>query len=436
MPLNIKNMAKKIKFQHPIGMHDVLPHEQKYFKKVYDMVEEMAEFYSFGRIDTPILENSELFNKGTGSDTDIVQKEMYLLKSKGGDSLALRPEGTPSVARAYIEHGMMNRPQPVKLYYFGPFFRHEKPQAGRYRQFWQFGFEILGEENPVTDAQIIQIFHSLLSDIGLKNISIQINSIGDKECRPAYRKVLLKHLKANKSSLCSNCKKRMKNNPLRVLDCKEKGCQEVKNTAPQIVDHLCSDCKSHFKKVLEYLDEIELPYNLEPHLVRGLDYYTRTVFEFFVSTDDNQEEKVLALGGGGRYDYLISQLGGKETPAIGGAFGVERLVQVIKKEGFQHSKSKKTKIFLAQLGDSARRKSLKLAEKLRKNKVSIDESFGKDSLKAQLARASKVGAKYSIIIGQKEALDGTIIIRDMDSGKQETIKMDKSVDRIKKLLKK
>ncbi len=428
-------MAKKPKFQHPTGMHDILPHEQKYFKKIYSAVEEIADFYSFGKIDTPILEDSELFVKGAGAGTDIVQKEMYLLKSKGGDSLALRPEGTPSVVRAYIEHGMSSRPQPIKIYYFGPFFRHERPQAGRYRQFWQFGFEVLGEENPVIDAQVIQIFYGLLSDIGLKNISIEINSIGDKECRPSYRRALVKYLKANLSSLCFNCKKRMKENPLRALDCKEKKCQAVKNGAPQMIDYLCSGCKDHFKKVLEYLDEIELPYTLEPYLVRGLDYYTKTVFEFFVSFEDQQNDKPLALGGGGRYDYLIGQLGGKDTPAYGGAFGVERLVEAIKREGLQYSKTKKPKIFLAQLGDSARKKTLKLAEKFRKTKVLIDESFGKDSLKAQLSRASKVGAKYTVIIGQREAFEETAIIRNMDTGNQETVKMSEVVEKIKKSLK-
>jgi len=425
-------MAKKIKFQHPTGMHDILPHEQRHFRRIYQLVEDVADFYSFGRIDTPILENAELFNKGTGTQTDIVQKEMYLLKSKGGDVLALRPEGTPPVARAYIEHGMSSRPQPVKLYYYGPFFRHEKPQAGRYRQFWQFGFEVLGEENPVIDAQIIQISYNLLSEIGVKNISVEINSIGDKECRPLYRKALVKHLRSNSSCLCNNCKRRMKDNPLRVLDCKEEKCQEVKQEAPQMVDFLCSGCKTHFKKVLEYLDEIELPYTLEPHLVRGLDYYTKTVFEFFSNKD---EESSLALGGGGRYDYLINQLGGKETPAVGTAFGVERLAQAIRKDNLPSTKKKRTKIFLAQLGESARKKSLRMTESLRKAKVSIEESLGKDSLKAQLARASRIGARYTIIIGQKEALEETAIIKDMESGKQETVKMDKVIDRVKKLLK-
>ncbi len=427
---------KKPKFQKPLGMHDILPYEQKYFRKVYDAVQDIAEFYSFGKIDTPVLESAELFSKGIGLGTDIVQKEMYHLKTKGGDALALRPEGTAPIVRAYIEHGMINRPQPVKLYYYSPFFRHERPQAGRYRQFWQFGFEILGEENPIVDAQIIQIFYGLLMDLGLKNISIEINSIGDKECRPAYRRSLVRYLKSNAESLCANCKKRTKENPLRVLDCKEEKCRPVINGAPQMIDSLCPECKEHFKKVLEYLDEIELPYTLEPHLVRGLDYYTRTVFEFFSSEEVTENKKRLALGGGGRYDYLIRQLGGRDVTGIGGAFGVERIVQLIKKEGDLSSKRKKTKIFLAQLGDLAKRKSLRLAEEFRKTKILIDESFGKDSLKNQLARASRIGAEYTVIIGQKEALEDTAIIRNMKSGKQETVKFKEVVDKIKKLSKK
>ncbi len=416
-------------------MHDILPHEQKYFKKIHENVENIADFYSFGRIDTPVLEDAELFAKGTGMGTDIVQKEMYTFKTKGDDFVALRPEGTPSIVRSYIEHGMMNRPQPVKLYYYGPFFRYERPQAGRYRQFLQFGFETIGEQNAIVDAQVIQIFYAILSDLGLKDITVEVNSIGDKECRPSYRRALTRYLKSNASSLCGNCKRRIKENPLRTLDCKEEKCQKVKNEAPQSVDYLCLDCKSHFKKVLEYLDEIELPYTLNSYLVRGLDYYTRTVFEFFARADSEEETSKLALGGGGRYDYLIKQLGGKETPAVGGAFGVERIVHLLKKCKVENNKPR-TKIFLAQLGETAKRKSLKLAEDFRKSKISIEESFGKDSLKGQLTRASKTGAKYTIIIGQKEAIEEKVIIKDMETGKQETVKIKDAGKKIKNLLKK
>lgn len=423
---------KKIKFQKATGTHDILPFDQKYFKKVSDILDDVAEFYGFGKLDTPIIEEAELFVKGVGADTDIAQKEMYALKTKGGDHLVLRPEGTAPIVRAYIEHGMMNRPQPIRLYYFGPFFRYERPQAGRYRQFWQYGLEVFGEDNPIADAQLIQIFYGILADLKIENVSIEINSIGDKECRPAYRKVLVKYLKSKASSLCVDCKKRVKENPLRVLDCKQEKCQKIKEEAPQMIDHLCLQCHQHFKKVLEYLDEIELPYHLSPHLVRGLDYYNRTVFEFFTT---GPEGKSLALGGGGRYDGLVKLIGGKDVPAIGGAFGVERIIQIIKGGDFKEQKKPKERIFLAQLGDMGRKKTLGMVEEFRKAKISVSESFGKDSLKIQMARAAKVGAKYTLIVGQKEALDESVIIRDMDTGKQDTVKIVDATAEVKKRLK-
>lgn len=423
---------KKIKFQRATGTHDILPFDQKYFKKVSDILDDVAEFYGFGKLDTPIIEEAELFVKGVGADTDIAQKEMYALKTKGGDHLVLRPEGTAPIVRAYIEHGMMNRPQPIRLYYFGPFFRYERPQAGRYRQFWQYGLEVFGEDNPIADAQLIQIFYGILADLKIENVSIEINSIGDKECRPAYRKVLVKYLKSKASSLCVDCKKRVKENPLRVLDCKQEKCQKIKEEAPQMIDHLCLQCHQHFKKVLEYLDEIELPYHLSPHLVRGLDYYNRTVFEFFTT---GPEGKSLALGGGGRYDGLVKLIGGKDVPAIGGAFGVERIIQIIKGGDFKEQKKPKERIFLAQLGDMGRKKTLAMVEEFRKAKISVSESFGKDSLKIQMARAAKVGAKYTLIVGQKEALDESVIIRDMDTGKQDTVKIVDATAEVKKRLK-
>ncbi len=423
---------KKPKFQRPTGMHDVLSFEYKYFKQISNAVDDIADFYGFGKIETPILEEEELFTKGVGVATDIVQKEMFTLKTKGGDKLALRPEGTAPVVRAYIEHGMAGRPQPVKLSYTGPFFRYEKPQAGRYRQFWQFGFETIGERGAVAEAQIIQLVYGLFLDLGLSNVSIEINSIGDKECRPAYRRALVRYLKSKASALCADCKKRAKENPLRVLDCKNEKCGEIIKGAPQSLEHLCPECHLHFKKVLEYLDELELPYTLNPHLVRGLDYYTKTVFEFFVLAGEN---KSLALGGGGRYDDLIKLLGGKDMAAVGAAFGVERIIQLIKESGESGTQKPKSRIFLAQIGEMGKRKCLKLMEVFRKAKIPVSESFGKDSLKDQMARASRVGAKLTVIIGQKEALDETVIIRNMETGGQDTVDIKNVVSEIKKRLK-
>lgn len=429
---------KKLKFQAPSGMRDILPKDQYYFQRIYEVVSDAADFYGFGKIDTPLLEETELFSKGTGSATELVKKQMYSLKTKGGDNLVLRPEWTPSIVRAYIENGMQSFPQPIKLWYFGPCFRYERPQAGRSRQFWQFGFEIIGEESPVIDAQIIQICYNILKELKLKNINIEVNSIGDSQCRPYYKKLLGNYLRSREGSLCSDCKRRLKENILRILDCKEEKCQPVKAEAPQILDHLCEECRSHFKEVLEFLDEIEISYQLNPYLVRGLDYYTKTVFEFFSGFAQEKEEKEnsrhLALGGGGRYDKLIKLLGGRDAPACGSAMGVERIISLMKEQGIEPVKDVKIQVFLAQLGSLAKRKSLKLLNDLRKAKIKTAESFGRDSLKAQLSRANKLEAEYGLILGQQEALEETVIIRDMDSGKQETVKLDKAVEAIKKKL--
>lgn len=425
-------MSKKLKFQSPTGMHDILPPEQRYFQKIYEVSENIANFYQFQKIETPILEETELFSKGIGFSTDIVGKQMFSLRTKGGDYLTLRPEGTAPVVRAYIEHGMFNLPQPVKLWYFGPNFRYEKPQAGRYRQFWQFGFEVFGEESSVIDAQIIQIFYNILRELKLKNLIIDINSIGDNQCRPYYKKLLVGYFRSREPSLCTDCRRRLRENPLRILDCKEEKCQRIISQAPQMIDHLCENCHSHFKEVLEFLDEIELPYHLNPYLVRGLDYYTKTVFEIYEETEEGRARG--ALTGGGRYDALVKLLGGKDTSAVGASTGIERIIAAMKTKAIRLPQEPRPKIYLAQLGTLAKRKSLRLLEDFRAAKIQVSESFGRDSLKAQLARADKIEVKYTLILGQKEALEGTIIIRDMETGRQETIKTEKVIKEIKKKL--
>ena len=424
---------KKPKFQSPTGMHDILAEDQKYFQKIYDIVKEIASFYNFQKIETPILEETELFSRGIGLSTDVVQKEMFSFKTKGGDVLTLRPEGTTPVVRAYIENGMQNLPQPVKFWYWGPFFRYEKPQLGRYRQFWQFGLEVLGEESSIIDAQIIQIFYNILRELKFKNLIIEVNSIGDSACRPYYKKLLVSYLKGRIDGLCQNCKRRIKENPLRILDCKEEKCQRIVSQGPQMIDELCETCHQHFKEVLEFLDEIELPYHLNPYLVRGLDYYTRTVFEIY---DGQERGRALgALAGGGRYDALIKILGGTDTPACGAAGGIERIISLMKEKAIILKKEKVPQIFLSQLGNLAKRKSLKLIEDFRREGILISESLGRNSLKVQLQIADKIGAKYTLILGQKEALEGTIIIRDMVNGRQETVKFEKLVKEMKKRLK-
>ena len=425
----------KVKFQSLTGMHDILPDEQVYFQKVQKSVENIANYYTFQKIETPILEDTEVFSKAVGIATDIVGKEMYTFRTKGGDLVSLRPEGTAAIMRSYLEHGMHNLPQPVKLWYIGPFFRYERPQAGRFRQFHQFGFEALGEKNSSVDGQIIQMSYDVLKELGFKNLTIEVNSIGDSECRPYFKKILASYFRSRRSSLCSDCQRRLKENPLRILDCKEEKCQRVKSSAPQIIDHLCKDCHAHFKQVLEFLDELELPYTLNPYLVRGLDYYTKTVFEIVEKSEDGAN--VGTLIGGGRYDNLAKLLGGRDTPSCGAAGGIERIIALMKARDTKLSKKPDgAKIFLAQLGQMAKRKSLKLFEDFRREKILVAESFGRDSLKFQLNRANKLGTRYVLILGQKEALEGTVIIKDMTSGKQETVKLEKVVKEIKKRLKK
>jgi histidyl-tRNA synthetase len=424
---------KKFKFQAPSGMHDILFEDQGYFQKIYKVVEEIADFYHFQKIDTPILEKTELFSRGVGLATDIVQKEMYTLRTKGGDYLTLRPEGTAPVVRAYLEHGMQNLPQPVKLWYFGPFFRHEKPQAGRFRQFHQFGFEVLGEKNPIVDAQIILIFFQILKELKFKNLLSEINSIGDSQCRPYYKKLLANYFRSREASLCVDCRRRLKENPLRILDCKEEKCQPVISQAPQMIDHLCQECHDHFKEVLEFLDEMEIPYRLNSHLVRGLDYYTRTVFEISEESEDGKIQG--ALVGGGRYDNLAKLLSRKDIPGCGGAAGIERIASLLKEKKIKIPVPPASEIFLAQIGDLAKKKSLKLFEEFRKAKIRVAESFGRDSLKSQLGRANRLGAKITLILGQREALEGTIIIRNMKTGSQETVKLERVVEIVKKYLK-
>jgi histidyl-tRNA synthetase len=422
----------KPKFQTPKGMHDILGENWKYFNRIFEVVESFAKFYNFERIETPVLEEEELFTRGIGLATDIVQKEMFTLRTKGGDYLALRPEGTAPVVRAYIQHGMQTLPQPVKIWYFSQFFRYEHPQTGRFRQFWQFGFEILGEQNPALDAQVILIFYKILKELGFENLVIKINSIGDSFCRPYYKKVLVSYLKHRAYALCPDCKRRLKENPLRILDCKQDRCRQIVSQAPQILNHLCEGCKNHLKSVLEFLDELQLPYNLDPYLVRGLDYYTKTVFEIFEESEKGRA--IGALAGGGRYDNLAKILGGGEVPAVGGAAGVERIIELMKENQVKLPKERKPKIFLAQIGELAKKKSLKLIEEFREEKIPIYESIGKDSLKSQMKLADKFGVRYVLIFGQQEALNDEILLRDMETGKQKKLRLKNLIKEIKKIL--
>ena len=434
--------AKK-QFQAPKGTFDILPEDQKYWEKVRKVIKHVALGYGFERIDTPAIESSDLYALSAGETTDVVEKQMYTFKSRGGDALTLRPEGTISVMRSFLEHGMQQLPQPVKLYYMAPMFRYEQPQAGRYRQHHQAGFEILGDQDPIYDAQIIHVCLLAGEELGLKNLSVEINSIGCSKCRPTYRTQLLRYYRSRAAKLCKDCKRRMKKNPLRLLDCKEEKCQQMHAHAPNLIDHLCQECHDHFKLVLEYLDETGIAYVLNPHLVRGFDYYTKTVFEVFLEdehveggSEKSHQRSKLALGGGGRYDNLAKALGGKEVPAVGGSLGMERIIGVMKKQDVKVPALFKPDVFLVQLGALSKKKSLRLFEDLRKSGIIVAETFGKDSIKAQLRSADRLGVKISLILGQKEAIDGVVLLREMDSGVQESVELEKIIKVVKERLKK
>lgn len=422
----------KILFQSPKGMHDILPSEQPWWDKLRKVSQEVADFYNFSRIDTPILEDVEIFKRGVGITTDIVEKQMYILKTKAGDHLALRPENTAGIIRAYFQHGLSHLPQPLKLYYFGPFFRYEQPQAGRYRQFHQVGFEILGGgDSPIYDSQVILVSFRLLEELKVKNLIIQLNSIGCKNCRQIYRRKLQNYYRRFSRKICKDCRRRLVINPLRLLDCKNEKCEQIKKEAPIMLDELCAACKNHFKEVLEYLDELNLPYTLNPHLVRGLDYYNRTVFEI------TTERYNVSLGGGGRYDYLGEMLGGRKNilPATGSALGIERVIEIMKTQSIAGLSKNKAKVFLVQIGKPAQKRALALIEDFRRAGIKVIESLGRDSLNAQLKIANREEVEIALILGQREVFEENIIIRDMKNGVQETVPLNKVVDEVRKRIK-
>lgn len=426
---------RRVLFRTVKGTKDILPEDQPYWDFMRDTVRKIAFEYGFSRIDTPIIEDTNIFVRGVGSGTDIVEKEMFTFKDKGGDSISLRPENTAGIVRAYIENGLVNKPQPLKLYYLGPMFRYDQPQKGRFREFHQFGFEILGSASPTSDAQMILVASNILKALGLSRFNIKINSVGCAVCRPAYKETLLSYYQGQTSRLCTHCKRRLKTNPLRLLDCKEEKCQRLANNAPALIDSLCEECHDHLKEVLEQLDELEIAYSLTSKLVRGLDYYTKTVFEIWPGNADGQEEgKQIALGGGGRYDNLVEDLGGELTPAVGFSCGMERIIMQLMESKIEPPRQRKIHVFLAQLGELAKRRALVLFEEFRQNGITVSESFSRGSLKSQLKVADRLGVKVTLILGQKEALEKTILLRDMETGVQELINRDKIVSEVKKRL--
>ena len=417
----------------PKGMRDLISEEYYAFQGFFEKAQEVAVYYGFKPIDTPILEHEGIFTSGIGEGTDIVDKEMYTLKTKGGDHLALRPEHTAPLVRAYIEHGMQTMPQPVMFYQYGPVFRHDKPQRGRYRQFWQFDLDSLGNDKSIMDALVIKAGMSILEEAGAPNLSIDINSIGDKECRNGYIKELTNYYKKQLNQLPAIDRERLKTNPLRILDSKEEKTKEINEQAPDSISFLCPSCKKHFKEVLEYLEEMNIPYNINKNLVRGLSYYTRTVFEI-IEQGTIEDGTPLTLAGGGRYDYLARQIGSKkDVPAIGISIGVDRIVASPWYKKLTPRILKKPKIYFIQLGSEAKLKSLNIIDTLRKAHIPIAQSLSKDSLGSQLAIAEKLNIPYAIIFGVKEALDNSVIVRDMSNRSQDTVKLSKLLEYLKEI---
>jgi histidyl-tRNA synthetase len=425
--------GKGLEIAAPKGMRDIMSEDYYNFQGFFEKAQEVCIYYGFKPIDTPMLEYERIFTTSIGEGTDIVDKEMYTLKTKGGDHLALRPEHTAPLMRAYIEHGMQTIPQPVMFYHYGPVFRYDKPQRGRYRQFYQFDADILGNDKSIMDALAIKTCVAILAEAGAENLSVDINSIGDKECRNVYIKELTAYYRKHINALPPIDRERLKNNPLRILDSKEEKTKELNQGAPDSVSFLCANCKKHFKEVLEYLEEMGINYNMNKNLVRGLSYYTRTVFEVIEPTG-GEEGTPLALAGGGRYDYLARQIGGKkDVPAVGFSIGVDRIIASTWHKKLTPRILKKPKIYFIQLGSEAKLKSLSVIEHLRKAHIPIAQSISKDSLGSQLAIAEKLEVPYALIFGVKESLENAVIVRNMGTRSQETVKISKLVDYLKNL---
>jgi histidyl-tRNA synthetase len=406
-------------YKAPRGTSDILPEEQGYWRYIEAKAVALCRLYGYQRLDTPVFEDSKLFARSIGDNTDIVTKEMYTFEDRSGNILALRPEGTAPVCRAYLEHGLSNLPQPVKLYYLAAIFRYERPQAGRYRQHYQFGFEAIGEADPALDAEVIEMAWRFFGSLGLKELYLYINSIGCKACRPAYLDALKRHYTAHASGLCNDCKARLEKNPLRLLDCKQPSCQDAAAAAPKSIDYLCKECGAHFEAVQKYLASLSLPFEINHRLVRGLDYYTKTVFEIQPPGEGAQS----ALGGGGRYDNLIEELGGKSTPAIGFAAGMERVVLNLKRQEVAVPSLAAPDVFIAYLGEKAKVEAVKLASALRQRGIAVTMATGDRSLKAQFRQADGLGSKHVVVVGEEEMKSGAVTLRDMASGEQQVVSL-------------
>ena len=415
-------MIQKLK-----GTRDLIPGEIEIWQYIESKAKEVFENYGFAEIRTPVIEATELFQRGVGEATDVVQKEMYVFEDKAGRSIALRPEGTAGVIRAFIENGMSSLPSPTKLYYEMTMYRYENVQKGRQREFHQIGTELIGSGSYMADIEVISMISKFLNELNINNVNLEINSIGCKTCRADYIKALKDYIRPNLDKYCDTCKSRFDKNPMRILDCKEEQCKKLNENAPQIIDYLCDECKEHFENVKSGLKDLNIDFTINSKIVRGLDYYTKTVFEF-VSADDG-----LTVVGGGRYDDLIEELGGPKTPAIGFGAGEERLVSVFEKSNpdLVEKLRKTPKVFVAYIGKDAEKFTTKFVEELRSQNINVSKDIMERGLKAQFKYADKIGAKYTITIGDDEIKNNRVSIKEMASGNVKEIEIDEVAEFLK-----
>ena len=411
------------------GTQDTLPSESYKIQFVEQSVLEIAKNYGYKEIRVPVFEHTELFQRGVGDTTDVVQKEMYTFEDKGGRSITLRPEGTAGVVRSYIEHGLFNEAQPQKVCYLISCYRYEKPQAGRLREFHQFGCECFGTASPAADAELISLVNDIFAFLDVKNLKIQINSIGCPECRKNYHKALQEYFESKKDDLCATCLGRLERNPMRILDCKSPVCSDIAKDAPKVTDYLCDECDDHFKKTQQYLDAMNSPYEVNPSIVRGLDYYTKTVFEF-VSTEIGAQGTVC---GGGRYDGLVEEIGGNHTPALGFAMGMERLLMLMEAQGIEFPAEDKCDLYIASMGENATLKASQIASDVRGNGMHAQFDIVGRSVKAQMKYANKIGAAYTVVLGDSEIEAGVAKVKNMADGSETEMNIDDIAEEIMRL---
>lgn len=398
------------------GTKDMLPSEAYKWNYIADKLRKISEEYGIREIRTPMFEATELFERGVGETTDVVQKEMYTFEDKGGRSITLKPEGTAPAVRAFIEHSLYADAQPTKMFYFTDCFRYEKMQKGRLRQFHQYGIEVFGSQEASIDAEIISLVMRSLDEFGIKGISLNINSLGCPSCRAKYNEALKEYLKSNYDDLCETCKTRFEKNPMRIIDCKEKKCKEIVKNAAIILDFICDECKEHFEKLKNYLTAMGIEYNVDPQIVRGLDYYSKTVFEVI--------KDGLTICGGGRYDYLVEEIGGPKTPAMGFGLGLERLLLTLEEEGIKIEEPNRCDLFIGSMGDNAKLKAMKLAFDLRKEGLKVDIDHLGKSVKAQMKYANKIGARFTFVIGDSEIQENMVNVKRMSDGEKFEVALD------------